>query len=119
VQNSPSNGSATFNRSNVFAFDATTGAIDTAFAPSVNSTVTTILPGPDGTSVYLGGSFTIVNGKSSRNVVQLSLANGQATSFTAPKFNARSATWASPPAGSSSAAPSRPPTGWPGAGSPR
>jgi hypothetical protein len=87
VQNSNGNGGATFNRSNVFAFDTQTGAVDTGFAPTVNGTVTSILPSADGRTVYLGGSFTIVNGQSSRNVVQLDLATGQKTAFNAPAFN--------------------------------
>ena len=47
-------------RSNVFAFNATTGALNTGFAPAVDGDVWGSWS--DGTSVYIGGSFKTVNG---------------------------------------------------------
>lgn len=66
-------------RSNVFAFDATTGAI-TSFAPAVDGEVDALWPGPDGTSVFIGGKFNNVNGVISRKIARLNLSNGQAVS---------------------------------------
>ena len=60
----------------VFAYDDT-GAIDTTFAPQLNGAVNAVIPGPAAGTVYLGGSFTTVNGVSSRGVTLLDLANGQ------------------------------------------
>jgi hypothetical protein len=65
-------------RTNLFAFDAHTGAIDTAFAPSVDGEVDALVAGSDGHSVFLGGAFTQVNGASSRGLAKLDLGTGQA-----------------------------------------
>src|SRR5215218_11049358 len=48
IANSTSNGGATFSRQRLAAFNATTGVVDTAFAPVFNGNVTTILPAADG-----------------------------------------------------------------------
>jgi hypothetical protein len=87
VRDVKANGGATYSRTNVFAFDPVTGAVDTGFAPVLNGVVTTVLAGADGTTVYLGGSFTHLNGACWRNVVQLSLATGVRTAFRAPLLN--------------------------------
>ncbi|MGZ4667608.1 MAG: hypothetical protein ACXVX3_03660 [Blastococcus sp.] len=87
VQDTTANGGATYNRSYVFAFDPATGAVDPAFAPVLDGVVTTVLAGADGTTVYLGGTFTKLNGLASRNLVQVSLATGARTAFLAPVLN--------------------------------
>ncbi|MFT4220201.1 MAG: PKD domain-containing protein [Microbacterium sp.] len=69
----------TYQRSNVVAFDATTGVIDTAFNPAPDGTVTTVLPSADGNSVYLGGSFNSVSGETRRKVARVDIATGQNT----------------------------------------
>jgi len=52
---------------NTMAFDADTGAIDTTgYQPTVDGRVNTIIPGPKPDQVYIGGSFTTVDGKSMR-----------------------------------------------------
>jgi len=77
-------GKAVLTRNRVMAFDAVTGAIRPSFAPSVNAEVTTVLPAPDGTSVYLGGSFTSVDGVSASRVIRLDVATGARTAGFAP-----------------------------------
>jgi hypothetical protein len=52
--------SANIVRNHIFAFDATTGAIDMAFNPNLNKLVNSL--DTDGTSVYAGGDFTTSNG---------------------------------------------------------
>jgi PKD repeat protein len=89
VRNTPANGGATFAQTALFAFDPRTGAVDRAFSPVLNGNVNALLPGPNGT-VYVGGSFSSVNGATSgvRNLVQLSVATGQVVStFRAPAMN--------------------------------
>jgi hypothetical protein len=53
-------------RSNIFAFDATTGAIDTAFAPVLDTQVESLAVAPDGLHVFAGGSFTRSTGSPRR-----------------------------------------------------
>jgi PKD repeat protein len=87
VRDVAANGGATYSRSNVFAFDPATGKVDPSFDPAVNGVARAVLAGADGTSVYIGGTFTQLNGVSSRNLVQLSLATGDRTAFRAPLLN--------------------------------
>jgi len=68
----------TLTRNYIFAFNMATGAIDTAFAPQLTGLVNDLAPGPDGQSVFVGGSFTAVNGNTQyKKLVRLSLSNGQ------------------------------------------
>ena len=60
----------------LFAFNAGTGAINTAFAPVLDGTVQSIEPGPTSATVYVAGSFNTVNGVKSKSIVQLNTSNG-------------------------------------------
>ena len=71
-------------RSNVFAFDATTGAIDPAFAPVVDGIVWSSVS--DGTSVWIGGEFRNVNGQPRSTLAKLDLATGQLDPAFKPKL---------------------------------
>ncbi len=73
-------------RTNLFAFDATTGAINPNFAPTLDGEVLSLATDGSGTSVFVGGSFTTVNGQRNRRLVKLSLATGQRMTF-AGKIN--------------------------------
>jgi hypothetical protein len=64
-----------FVRNNAFSFDAATGAVS-AWAPNVNGTVYSATVSADGTSVYLGGSFTAVNGVSVGHLAKVSATTG-------------------------------------------
>ena len=75
--------SADIVRNNIFAFDATTGVIDTGFAPNLSGPVWALAPAPDG-NVFVGGNFNTVNGASVPKLAKLNVTNGQRiTSFTA------------------------------------
>jgi len=64
-------------RTDIFSFDPSTGLVDPAFAPSVaNGLVSTLSAGPDGASVFAGGTFDTVNGQPEKRLVKLSLADG-------------------------------------------
>jgi hypothetical protein len=54
--------SSDLTRDYLFAFDATTGAVNTSFRPDLSGKVEALAPGPDGASVYVGGSFGQANG---------------------------------------------------------
>jgi hypothetical protein len=64
----------TFSRSNIVAFSATSGVISTSFAPSVNGEVWALAS--DGTSLWIGGTFTSVNGVARRGVAKLNPTTG-------------------------------------------
>ena len=75
-------------RTNIFAFDAATGAIDTAFAPTFDGEITTLIPAADGQSLYIAGYFITVNGSIARKLVRLNVSNGLVTpGFAAPAID--------------------------------
>ena len=64
-------------RTDIFAFDVATGLVEPAFAPTVaNGQVSTLAVGPDGQSVFAGGTFDTVNGQPEKRLVKLGLADG-------------------------------------------
>ena len=69
------NRSTQYTRHNVFAFDATTGAVSPGFAPLVDGLVWSAVS--DGTSVWIGGAFRNVNGQARSTLAKLDLATGQ------------------------------------------
>jgi PKD repeat protein len=69
-------------RASLVAFNATTGVISTAFAPNPNGPVYTIAAAADGTSIYVGGSFTTIAGATVKNLARIRVADGSlVTSF--------------------------------------
>ena len=75
--NEQNHGSSTVvNQKYLVAFNAGTGAINTAFAPVLDGTVQSIEPGPTSTTVYVAGSFNTVNGVKSKSIVLLNTSNG-------------------------------------------
>ena len=63
-------------RSNLVAFDATTKQISTTFAPNPNGAVNVVLPTGDGSTVYVGGSFTSIGGQARQNLVKVRVSDG-------------------------------------------
>ncbi len=71
----------TFTRTNIVAFNPTTGVIS-SFAPNVNGPVWALAT--DGTSLYVGGEFSSVNGAARQGLAKFSLATGDLdTTFNA------------------------------------
>lgn len=62
-------------RSNVLAYDINTGAL-LPFAPQVNGVVKAVAASPDGTRIYIGGSFSSVNGQARWNIAVLDAITG-------------------------------------------
>jgi hypothetical protein len=72
---------ATVSRQNIVAFNPSTGAI-ASFAPNVNGEVWALAT--DGTSLYVGGTFTSVNGVARRGLAKLDRVTGAVdTAFNA------------------------------------
>lgn len=78
---SPSGQIVTRNR--LAAISATTGEL-LPWNPNPNGeNIRTVAPSPDGSRVYVGGTFTSIGGASRTNVAALSATTGSATSFVA------------------------------------
>lgn len=74
---------ATATRNHLAAISATTGEL-LPWAPNPNGTdVRTVSASPDGTTVYVGGTFTSIGGASRSNAAAVSVTTGRATSFVA------------------------------------
>lgn len=74
-----------YTRHNVFAFNASTGAVNLGFDPVVDGDVWGSWS--DGTSVYIGGAFRNVNGQPRSTLAKLSLATGELDPDFRPPFN--------------------------------
>lgn len=81
VQNAA--GTATYNRTNIFAYSIQTGAVYN-FTAQLDGTVNAIAVGPNHT-IYVGGAFHNADGVAERGIVQLSLSTG----LRVPGFNAK------------------------------
>jgi hypothetical protein len=72
----------------IAAINATTGAVSSTFNASTNGQVYSVLPGPNDHTVYVGGSFTQVNGQAAQFLTMLDTGTGQiVSSFSPPAFN--------------------------------
>ncbi len=72
--------------SNLAIYSSATGLI--TVLPTVNGTVTSLLPGPKAGTVLVGGKFTRVNSTKVSNLALIRVSTGSVvTSFVAPTFN--------------------------------
>lgn len=63
-------------RSNVLAYNIDTGEL-LPFAPQVNGVIKAVAASPDGSRIYIGGSFNAVNGQSRWNIAALDAVTGE------------------------------------------
>ena len=71
-------------RSNILAFDLTTGALITSWAPSLNAQGMAIAASPDGSRIYVVGDFTSAGGSTRNRVAAFDATTGALiTSFNA------------------------------------
>ena len=75
-------------RSNIFAFDATTGR-STPRSPVLDGQVESLAVAPDGLHVFAGGSFTRINGVAQKSLVKLRLSDGARITAFKGKTDAR------------------------------
>ncbi len=69
-------GTSETTRNRLAAFDASTGALITAFNPNVNGRILDLAASPDGTKLYVVGAFTSVGGQGRQHVARLNLPAG-------------------------------------------
>src|SRR5690242_2143937 len=72
----PAGSTTAVTRTHLLAVDATTGALDTGFAPTLDGQVNALLPGPTPNTVYVGGAFNNVNGTKFKSIALLDTNTG-------------------------------------------
>lgn len=82
-------GVGTVVRANLLAYDLTTGALISSWAPSLNGQALGLAVSPDGSRVYVTGEFTKVNGVNRYRVAALSASTGALVTTWAPTLNYR------------------------------
>jgi PKD repeat protein len=77
-------------RSNILAYNLTTGALITSFAPTLNAQALSVAASPDGSRIYVAGDFTTVNGTARRRVAAIDAVTGAlVTSFNPAGVNSQ------------------------------
>ena len=70
---------ATVNQAGLAAYNYTTGQIDMTFRPTFGGGgVSCVEASPDGSALYVGGTFNTINGVSKKKLAQIDLATGAA-----------------------------------------
>lgn len=72
-------------RQNILAFDIRSGALS-SFAPQVNGVIRAVAASPDGSRLYIGGTFSSVNGQSRWNFAALDAVTGALVPGFAPSI---------------------------------
>lgn len=63
-------------RANLLAYDITTGALNTNFAPTLNAQALAVAVSPDGSRLYVGGDFTTANGVGRNRIAAFNTSTG-------------------------------------------
>lgn len=80
----------TYNRANLVAFSASTGAISQSFVPNPSAEVMTLLISPDQQSVFVGGFFDTIAGSPIRSLAKLRVGTGvPVAAFKTPELTGR------------------------------
>jgi PKD repeat protein len=80
-------GVGTVSRTDLLAYDLTTGELITSFAPTFDAQVRTLAASPDGSTIYAGGNFATVNGVAKSRIVALDAKTGAIRTSFAAKTN--------------------------------
>lgn len=75
-------------RGNLLAYNLTTGSLITGFAPNLNAQVKSVVASPDGSRIYVGGSFTTADGQNRYRLAAYSTSTGKLISSFQPVLNA-------------------------------
>ncbi len=82
-----SNGSPVLSRSSIVSFNATSGAINTGFDPSIVGDVRAVEPGPTPGTVYVGGTFQGIDGVTGKLFLLDAQTGARVSSFTPVRTN--------------------------------
>ncbi|HEY3438539.1 MAG TPA: LamG-like jellyroll fold domain-containing protein [Actinotalea sp.] len=74
-------------RANFLAYNLTTGALITTFAPTFNAQVNDITVSPDQKTLYVAGNFTTVNGQNRYRIAAFDVATGALSTAFRPTVN--------------------------------
>ncbi len=74
-------------RGNLLAYNINDGTLVTSFAPSLNGVVKSVAASPDGSRIYVGGTFTAANGATRYRVAAYSTATGALVANFNPAMN--------------------------------
>ena len=80
-------GVSTVTRNNLLAYNLTTGALDTAFAPAVNGTINDVAVTPDHTKLIVVGNFTKVGTATRNRVAVFNLPSRSLSTTVVPNAN--------------------------------
>lgn len=76
IQNNTGTNTTTYQQAGLASYNLNTGLVDTQFRPSFNGGVAAVEATPDGTKLFVGGSFNTVNGVAKQKVASLNLTTG-------------------------------------------
>ncbi|MFD4422845.1 PKD domain-containing protein [Agromyces sp. NPDC058484] len=76
-------------RANLLAYNLTTGELISTWNPGTNGPVQAVVASPDGSRVYIGGSFTSAGGQNRYRIAAFDTATGALVSPWNPGTNAR------------------------------
>ena len=80
-------GQNTVARGNMVAFNVTTGALNTTFAPSFNGQIRSLAVSPDQTRLYVAGAFTTAAGATRSRIAAFNTTTGALIANFAPPVN--------------------------------
>ncbi|WP_210649111.1 PKD domain-containing protein [Nocardioides sp. SYSU D00065] len=76
IQNTASGNTTTYQQSGLASYNISTGLVDAQFRPTFNGGVAAVEATPDGTKLFVGGSFNTVGGVTKQKVASLNLTTG-------------------------------------------
>ncbi|WP_307853654.1 PKD domain-containing protein [Nocardioides palaemonis] len=76
IQNNATGNTTTYQQAGLASYNYQTGLVDAQFRPTFNGGVAAVEASPDGTKLFVAGSFNTVNGVAKQKVASLNLTTG-------------------------------------------